>query len=303
MKRRVQVSMIVLLVLMVLACGPGSVATPTADLQATMAAGIALTKAAQQDTQPTNPPVDVQATVDAQVQATLAAQQAAAQNAAIEGTNAALAAAQPTQPGLPEQSMPETSGDAAATQQAQSMHDLVQSLKTKANLWSAEGLYHHVGSFDERYSHPREFGWWDTDKQQYGNFIVRADLSWRAPGGADPVKTGCGFIWAYSNDNSWYSTFLDLEGTVHTFRKRGSSDPIEMKGGKYPGGLGSSSGEAEMIIVVEEKLYTVFINGMEVVRFKDPYIGTGRIGMAIHPGGSLEGMHCMMENVGIWELQ
>lgn len=76
-----------------------------------------------------------------------------------------------------------------------------------------------------------------------------------------------------------------------------------MQGGHYPGGLGSLSGEAEMVIVVEDDLYTVFINNMQVVRFKDPYIATGKIGPAIFYGNSVGAMHCQMDQIDFWELQ
>lgn len=300
MKKRVHIALLLLTLVFVLACGSGTAATPTPNLEATMGAAIAQTKAAQQNAQPAAPVVDLQATVDAQVQATLAAQLAAAQSEANPAPEDSQPAQPPAPPAQPEP--PQPSGDLAATQQAQPMYDFVQQLKNKANLWSAEGIYHHVGSFDQRSMKPNWFSWWFADGD-YDSYVIRADISWRAPNGADPADNGCGFVWAYAGDDNWHVTILDLEGTVHTYRQRGSGEKIEMKGGKYLGGLGRTSGEAEMVITVEDDLYTAFINGMEVVRFKDPYIATGKIGMAIKNGESPDGMHCMMENIGIWELQ
>jgi len=295
--KKFRVATLVFLVAFLLACGSGAATTPTPDLEATMGAAIAETKAAQQAAapiQPTLPPVDLQATVDAQVQLTMTAQQAA----------------QPTDepppvevPAQPEPVQP--SGDMAATQQAQPMYDFVNNMVSKSNLWSAEGLYHDFGSLDKRDANPSDeysFSYWDTDNQDYDSFVIRTTITWRAPNSGDPKDLGCGFIWGLSGDNNWHATHLDLEGTVHTYRQRGSEN-IEMQGGHYPGGLGTLSGEAEMVIVVEDDLYTVFINNMQVVRFRDPYIATGKVGPSVFYGNSVESMHCMMDQIEFWELK
>lgn len=290
-------SVIIFLVLgLVLACGPGTAATATVDVDAAMATGVAQTKTAQ-PTQALATVVDMQASVEAQVQLTMAAQQTATPNIVIENPQPPAPLETPSVTAAPTQS-----SELAATQQAQPMYDFVQELQEKAKVWSTEGTYFAIDAIDERNTQPNYFMWFNLTQDHHDSFVLRADVSWRAAGGADPVQNGCGFVWGYSNEENWHATFLDLQGTVHTFRER-SGNQIEMKGGKYAGGLGSSSGEAEMVIAVEDDLYTAFINGMEVVRFRDPYIDTGRLGLAIMNGDSPEGMRCVMENVGIWELK
>ena len=297
--KKLRVALMLFLVVFLLACGSGAVTAPTPDLEATMSAAIAETKAAQQaaaPVEPTQPPVDLQATVDAQVQLTLAAQPAPEQP-----TPEPPLPAQP--PAQPEPAQP--SGDMAATQQAQPMYDFVNNMVSKSNLWSADGVYHDFGSFDKRDSNPSDeyyFSWWNTDNQNYDSFVLRATITWRAPNSGSPTDLGCGFIWGYAGDDNWHTTHLDLEGTVHTYRQRGNEN-IEMQGGRYPGGMGALSGEAEMVIVVEDDLYTVFINNMQVVRFKDPYIATGKVGPAIYYGNSVGAMQCKMDKIEFWELK
>jgi hypothetical protein len=304
MKRKLRVALMAFLVLFILACGSSVAATPTPNLEATMGAAVAMTKAAQQaaaPAQPVQPQVDLQATVDAQVQLTMAAQQAA-QQAPEQPAPEQPVPEQP--PAQPEPTQP--SGDMAATQQAQPMYDFISTMVDKANLWSAEGVYHDFGSLDKRDSDPSDaysFTYYQTDNQDYDSFVIRTTITWRAPNSGDPTDLGCGFLWAYSGENNWHATHLDLEGTVHTYRQRGSSENIEMQGGKYPGGLGALSGEAEMVIVVEDDLYTVFINNMQVVRFKDPYIATGKVAPAIFYGNSVGAMHCKMDQIDFWELK
>ena len=310
MKRKLTIAILMFLTLFILACGAGAAATPTPNLQATMEAAIAQTKAAQQAAQPAQPVqpeqpsqplVDMQATVDAQVQATMAAQQAA--QPADQPAPEQPAAEQPA----PEQPAPEQpSGDTAATAQAQPMYEFVNTMVDKANLWSAEGIYHDFGSFDKRDSNPSEeysFSYWFSDNQDYDSYVIRTTINWRAPNSGDPVDLGCGFIWGYSGDDNWHATHLDIEGTVHTYRQRGSGENIEMQGGHYPGGLGTLSGEAEMVITVEDDLYTVFINNMQVVRFRDPYIATGKVGPAIFYGEAVGAMQCTMDQIEFWELK
>lgn len=304
MKTEIRVAVLLILIVFILACGPGAAATPTPNLEATMGAAVAETKAAQQaaapPSQPIQPQVDLQATVDAQVQLTMAAQQAA--QPAPEQPPAEQPPAEP--PAQPEPVQP--SGDMAATQQAQPMYDFVNQMVSKANLWSAEGVYHDLGSFDKRDSNPSDeyyFSYWDTDNQDYDSFVLRTTISWRAPNSGSPTDLGCGFIWGLANDDTWHATHLDLEGTVHTYRQRGTSEIIEMEGGRYAGGLGHLSGEAEMVIVVEDDLYTVFINNMQVVRFRDPYISTGKVGPSVFYGNSVGAMQCKMDQIEFWELQ
>ncbi len=298
MKAKLRVAILLVMIVWVLACGPGAAVTPTPNLEATMGAAVAETKAAQQaaapPTQPEQPHVDLQATVDAQVQLTMAAQQAA-QPVPAQPTVEVPAQPEPVQP----------SGDMAATQQARPMYDFVNNMVSKSNLWSSEGVYHDFGSLDKRDTDPSDeysFSYWDTDNQDYDSFVIRTTITWRAPNSGDPEDLGCGFIWGLSGDNDWHATHLDLEGTVHTYRQRGSEN-IEMQGGHYPGGLGALSGEAEMVIVVEDDLYSVFINNMQVVRFKDPYIATGKVGPSVFYGNSVESMHCKMDQIDFWELR
>ncbi|MDX9863333.1 MAG: hypothetical protein RBT34_00865, partial [Anaerolineaceae bacterium] len=135
MKAKLRVAILLVMIVWVLACGPGAAVTPTPNLEATMGAAVAETKAAQQaaapPTQPEQPHVDLQATVDAQVQLTMAAQQAA-QPVPAQPTVEVPAQPEPVQP----------SGDMAATQQARPMYDFVINMVSKSNLWSSEGVYH-----------------------------------------------------------------------------------------------------------------------------------------------------------------
>jgi len=301
MKRHVYFFVLVILTIIILACGSSTPSTPEPNLEATMAAAVAQTKAAQQAAQPAQPQVDMQATVDAQVQATMAAQQAV-QPVPEQPAPEQPAPEQPA-PAQPEPAQP--SGDTAATAQAQPMYEFVNNMVEKSNLWAAEGTYHDFGSFDKRDYNPSDlysFSYWFADNQNYDSYVIRATLNWRAPNSGAKTDLGCGFIWGYSGDDNWHATHMDLEGTVHTYRQRGSEN-IEMQGGKYPGGLGSLSGEAEMVITVEDDLYTVFINNMQVVRFKDPYIATGKVGPAIFYGNAASPMQCSIDQIEFWELK
>jgi hypothetical protein len=281
----------------ILACGSTGAVAPTADLQATMSAGIALTKAAQQAVpaqpqQPAQPQVDVQATVDAQVQQTVAAQGAA--------TAAAAALAQPaptedqSQP-QPEQP-PASVADSSQTGEA-AMAQFVQELVDSNRLSIGEGTYIKLEDFSNSVYKNQAHEWWKAG-QQASDFVLRANVKWR--GDAKASASGCGFLYSGLALDDYHITVLSTEGIVHTYRSRGGN-VIEMKGGKYSKNVGISAGEAQIVLVVDDKKMTFYVNGEQVVQFKDPYINTGNLGYAINSFSS-NGMNCQFTNVELWKI-
>jgi hypothetical protein len=277
----------------VLACGAGGAATPTPNLEATMGAAIAETKTAQQAAapfQPTQPLVDLQATVDAQVQLTVAAQPAPAQPTPEPPTADPPAPEQPTVEAPP--------ADSSETDEA-AMAQLVQELYDSRRVSVQEGEYIKLDDYSTSLYKNQAHDWTRAGSGiQASDFVLRADVAWR--GDANPSASGCGFMYSGLAMDDYHFSVISTEGIVHTYRSRGGK-VIEMKGGRYSKSLGAASGSAEIMIILDDKQMAFYVNGEEVVRFKDTYFSSGGIGYAIN-SYTPKGINCQFTNVELWKI-
>jgi hypothetical protein len=165
-----------------------------------------------------------------------------------------------------------------------------------------EATYFKLDSVDQSWTDKKNY-WESLSSQEAGNFVLSAKVYWTAPQDMiEPARYGCGFIYGKSDPKHYHVTYISPDQKVHTFRKR-ASEEIEMKGGIVPGGgLGTTTGGAEMVLVVEDKVMTSYINGIQVVMFNDPYIDFGKMGLAIGTG-STSGFTCSFEDVELWILK
>lgn len=293
----VKYSILIATLIFVIACGSSAAVTPESNLEATMGAAIAQTKAAQQAAQPAQPAqteVDVQATVNAQVQATMAAQQAA-QPAPEQPAPEQPAPAKPA----PEQPAPEPpAADNSGTGEA-AMAALIEELYDNRRISVKEGEYIKLDDYSTSLYKNKAHDWQRAGTGlQTSDFVLRADVAWR--GDANPSASGCGFMYSGLAMDDYHISVISTESIVHTYRSRGGV-VIEMKGGEYSRSLPSSSGSAEIMLIVEDKQITFYVNGEEVVRFKDSYLNKGSIGYAIN-SFSPQGINCQFTNVEIWKI-
>jgi hypothetical protein len=72
-----------------------------------------------------------------------------------------------------------------------------------------------------------------------------------------------------------------------------------MKGGFFQGGLGST---ADLMLIVEDKMMSFYVNDIEVVRFRDPYMETGKVAAAIL-SGSPQGFSCKITEIQLWAFE
>jgi len=167
---------------------------------------------------------------------------------------------------------------------------------------SDDPVYFALDSSHQTWTDKDNF-WESLWSEEAGDIVLSATVTWTAPQDmSEPARYGCGFIYGKSDPKHYHVTVISPDQKVHTFRKRGSEE-IEMKGGSVPGGgLGTYTGNAEMVLVVEDKVMTTYINGIQVVTFNDPYIDYGKLGLAIGTG-SYSGFTCSFEDVELWLLK
>lgn len=217
----------------------------------------------------------------------------------------------PTEVPAPTEALPPTEAapteDTSSVQATAAADEMYQELKRMVEgyyLRSAEGVYYPFPDLEKNwYDHKNyEIDALNAVDHDLTNFVMKATVTWKIPGVIEKIeRTGCGFSYGYTDDEHLHTTFLGVDGVVHTLRERGSEN-IEMKGGKYNGGLSRISDSAEIMLVVERQNMIFFVNEVEAVRFRDPYIDSGKVGLATLTG-SPTGIQCKFSNAAVWELK
>ena len=257
-------------------------------------------------TEATKMAIGIQQTQNAFIQMTIAAA-TAQQNAApvvveptatndFAATQTALAVAQPTVE--PVQPTSESVMEASPTVEEAGNHFEDISAYVRAS----DADYYTADDVNMSWNTKDEF-WYQTLAEEAGNYVISATVYWTAPADmGDPARNGCGFIYGMSDPKHFHITVVSPDQKVHTYRKR-SAEEIEMKGGDVPGGgLGVASGEAELIVTVENKTMTAYVNGTQIVMFNDPYIDYGQMGLAID-AATYSGFTCSFKDIEVWVLK
>ena len=162
--------------------------------------------------------------------------------------------------------------------------------------------YYYAADVNMAWNTKDEF-WYQILAEEAGNYVLSATVNWTAPEDmGDPARNGCGFIYGMSDPKHFHVTVVSPDQKVHTYRKR-SAEEIEMKGGDVPGGgLGVASGEAELMVTVENETMTAYVNGVQIVMFNDPYIDYGQMGLAID-AATYSGFTCSFKDIKVWVLK
>lgn len=207
---------------------------------------------------------------------------------------------QATEAPVPEAPTLEPAAPPADTQEM-AMAAYVQRLYDTQQIRSSAGKYHAFPDVNVTWYDPKNYGFVGLNEapKNLTKYVVRAKLNWRVPGNIEvPQRTGCGFAYGYSGLSNYHVSFLAVDSVVHTMRSRGS-ELIEMKGGPYRGGLGNT---ADVMLIVEDKMMSFYVNDVQVVTFRDPYMEAGRVVPAV-VSGSAQGFTCKMTGVEMWILE
>jgi hypothetical protein len=284
---------------------PASTPTPTEDIPATqeyernLVATIlsnrrteeALEKTfeAQQKTLDARQVLALTATEDAvQRQGLLEAQ--ATQSAAWEATSQARTEKAATQ------------SAARSTEQVRAINEIVESLYGDGNLSTTEGRYHRLDDFDQSWAQIDWYQWWRTGLVME-NFVVRVDAEWESASKyANWFSSGCGFVFSEKGTFNHFASFLALDGNVYNSRVRDGFSTL-LPGG-YFGRLDVPSGAAELVLVVDQKVVSFFVDGQRVSRYSDSTLSKGDFSLTLNSGTNQDyGTRCKMKNIDVWELE
>lgn len=276
----------ILLLMVLVACGPS---------EADMQTAIAATQQAEGETATAK-------ARDQQRQEAAASQTAAAARAAQEAASAtanAENAARQTQSAATEQA---AALEAQATAQAAAMYETVQELKSAGHLSKTSGTYYALSDFDQSWAQINWYQWWQTGFAPT-DFVIRADVSWdTASMTANWDRSGCGFVFREDGVADHYLAFLALDGYVNFARMVNNNGTF--LGRSYYGSVGKPSGSANIMLVVEGSTFTFFVNGEKVHRRSDQGLASGNLALTLLSGINTDfGTRCAMTNVGLWVLE
>jgi hypothetical protein len=302
MKIKLRIIIIGIIMLIVIGCGNGSdqlvLAQQTVNAQAALPASET----------PTKNPTIIARTTCAQI--TEEAKVAAAETVEARGTQTAeiqakkTTGAQITKTEIA--SIRATQTEQAlvmSTAQAQPMYNQVQVLYSDGVISSSGGHYFLLDDFDEKWAQRNWFSWWVIDHHPT-NFILRADASYESdPSDKTPEldSSGCGVVFRQKDEDHFYIGYLGMDGYAYFDVFNGQY--VDRMGRGYYGEY-SMSGEEELMLVVENDLMIIYVNGKEIIKREAQTHPEGEIGLTLLSGTNKGfGTHCKMTNIELWELE
>lgn len=166
---------------------------------------------------------------------------------------------------------------------------------------SAAGKYYSVQDFTGEWAKLAYYHWWPLNRKPT-NFAIRADVNWEtAIPNANPSKAGCGFVFHENGPDNLHLSFLSMDGYVRNYRmeKRVISD---LKA-NYAGKFDYPADSAKIMLVVDYQWITFFVDGKQILRFKDDHLNGGGLAFAVASGSNNSfGTRCTFQNVELWEF-
>ncbi|MCB9135522.1 MAG: hypothetical protein H6636_08850 [Anaerolineales bacterium] len=301
----------ILLLFLLASCTPAATEPPpTAASTPDLRTPLALTASAQ-----TQLAADAQATVDAQAtyaDQTATAEADAAATASSLNATATLVMQRTQTSGTAQAKNTETAATrqastqqaiTEATEQAQPMVDLLEQLKADGYLNNTTGEYLRLPDHEQEQAKINYLDYFPTFLTPK-NFVIRVDIAYQsASDTANWFNSSCGFLFRLdASAGNFYQAVMSLDGNVEFKRWKSSRSTVLQNG--YYGTMDTPNGIFEMILVVEDSLFTVLINGEKVVHLQDTVLKEGDLVYTLTSGTNKDfGTRCSFTNLDLWTLK
>ncbi len=195
----------------------------------------------------------------------------------------------------------------AVTQQAASMTELLEKLKTDKVLENTEGTYTKLADVTKESNVLGSFTLVSTNRSPQ-NFVLRADVAWSVDGGqADWAMTGPAFAF-HENTPNYMAVHVGVaSGTIKLMRSvnnvlgRITKGPVSNL--PYP------EGKSQMVLVVNRTLIKLYLDGKDT--FTANYSGLmtqgwdkGNLSLGLASGNANGyGTRITFTNIELWELK
>jgi hypothetical protein len=191
-----------------------------------------------------------------------------------------------------------------ATENAQSMADLVQELYDDDYLQSTQGEYIRLNDFEESFAQIN----WVTPRFTditLTNFVLRSNIAWEtAREGANIRYSGCGFWFGVDEKGeNFHEAMLALDGNVRFNRCLNDCSYMQSVASSYFGKIDYMEGEVEVILIVEGGTIQYFVDGEQIFIRRDQKKLAGYLAYAISSGTNADfGTRCIFTDTEIWSL-
>ncbi len=189
----------------------------------------------------------------------------------------------------------------AMTAAADEMRGLIEQLQADGYLESTDGTYIALEDFDQSWAQINWYQWWYTGYSPT-DFVIVADAEWdSASDRANWWTSGCGFVFRENGVPNHYLAYLGLDGYVYFARN--VNGVFAQLGRSYYGRVGTPSGQAQLMLVVEGASISFFVNGERVHSRNDQGLASGELALTLLSGINTGfGTRCRMTNIELWEL-
>lgn len=236
------------------------------------------------------------ATPTAEATATTPPTDTPAPTADLAATQAALA---PTLPPTQAAQEPPTAEPTATSRPSQGNTAILERLSEDGAIGTTEGEYHNLGDFDQSIAKISYITWWKTNYQAE-NFVITANTAWKsASDKANWPEAGCGFVYSVADEDSYYLTYLALDGFVRVDQlANGQWKALAAK--KY-GKISIPDGDANLILAVYHKRINFYVNDQRVVSASGSSLTSGDVALTVLSGTNKDfGTRCQMSNIELW---
>ncbi len=170
------------------------------------------------------------------------------------------------------------------------MQMLVRKLSEEAVISTDEGHYFQMDDLMLRWAQINWYKAWFSPIAP-DDFVVRADVKWFAASkNANTFNSGCGFAFHASDRHNHYMAFIATDGNVYLWRVINGRPAVLGVGwyNFYSAGEKDEAGiwvsEATIVLAVEGKKFTFFVNGEEILTRYDPVLKEGNLAVALASG-------------------
>jgi len=190
----------------------------------------------------------------------------------------------------------------AATAHAQPIIDVLKKLYDESAITSTAGQLFEVDDFDESWAQINWYKWWPVGLTP-NRFVATAHMKWdTASNVSNWFNTGCGFVFDATDTDNHFLVYLGLDGYANIDRwVNGNAKSLARK---YFGKVSVPSGEADVILAVEDETITYYVNDSLAAHAHDKQIHRGPLALTLMSGTNKDyGTRCQISDIHVWILK
>lgn len=206
----------------------------------------------------------------------------------------------PTEEVAEETETPEVESEFSQLEQV--MRDEIQFLNDEGVLSTTEGEFIPFEDWEQEVAKINYVNWYATDYAPK-SFVIRANTEWNSASDiANWDRSGCGFVFGEEDENNFHLAYLGLDGIVRL--QRWVKGTQEFLAEEQYGDVDIPDGSAEVMLVVNGKNVTYYVNGEKVLSSPDNLLEPGTLSFTVLSGTNKDfGTRCKLTDVGLFIIE